>query len=54
MVVIPVKSVSGDSAYSDAHELRTFVKDMGKWYYFEVHCDSHVWTADPGSACGFG
>ena len=39
--------VSGDGAYGDAHEFRKFVKDMVKWYCFEVHCDTHVWTDDP-------
>ena len=39
--------VSGDSAYGDAHEFRKHVQDMEKWYCFEVHCDTHVWTDDP-------
>jgi len=39
--------VSGDSAYGDSHEFRKHVHDMEKWYCFEVHCDTHVWTDDP-------
>lgn len=39
--------VGGDSAYGDAREFRKFVQDMGKWYCFEVRCDTHVWTDDP-------
>ena len=39
--------VSGDGAYGDAHEFRKFVEGMGKWYCFEVHCDTHVWMDDP-------
>jgi SRSO17 transposase len=39
--------VSGDGAYGDAHEFRRHVQDMEKWYCFEVHCDTHVWTDDP-------
>ncbi|MDP2969787.1 MAG: IS701 family transposase [Deltaproteobacteria bacterium] len=39
--------VSGDGAYGDAHEFRKFVDALGKWYCFEVHCDTHVWTEDP-------
>jgi len=39
--------VSGDGAYGDAHEFRKHVQDMEKWYCFEVHCDTHVWTDDP-------
>jgi SRSO17 transposase len=39
--------VSGDCAYGDAHEFRKHVASMGKWYCFEVHCDTHVWADDP-------
>ena len=40
--------VSGDCAYGDAHEFRKHIAEMGKWYCFEVYCDTHVWTDDPG------
>ncbi len=39
--------VTGDGAYGDAHEFRKFVDTLGKWYCFEVHCDTHVWAEDP-------
>ena len=39
--------VSGDSAYGDAHEFRRRVAALDKWYCFEIHSDTHVWTEDP-------
>lgn len=39
--------VTGDCAYGDAHELRKYVAEMGKWYCFEIYSDTHLWAKNP-------
>lgn len=45
---LPYQWVTADGGYGQSHDLRQEVAALGRWYCFEVHCDSEVWRQPPG------
>lgn len=44
---LPYQWVTADAGYGESHDLRQEVAALGRWYCFEVHCDSEVWRQPP-------
>jgi SRSO17 transposase len=44
---LPCQWVAADELYGDSPVFRDGVTDLGKWYFVEVSCSSHVWQEKP-------
>jgi SRSO17 transposase len=44
---LPCQWVAADELYGDSPIFRDGVVDLGKWYFVEVSCSSHVWQEKP-------
>jgi SRSO17 transposase len=44
---LPFRWVAADALYGDAPAFRDGVVDLGKWYFTEVACSTHVWRRRP-------
>jgi SRSO17 transposase len=44
---LPCQWVAADELYGDAPAFRDGVADLGKWYFVEVSCASHIWLEKP-------
>jgi len=44
---LPCQWVAADELYGDSPVFRDGVADLGKWYFAEVSCSSHVWQDKP-------
>ena len=44
---LPFRWVAGDALYGDAPAFLDGVAALGKWYFAEVACSTHVWTEHP-------
>lgn len=44
---VPCQWVAADALYGDSPAFREGVADLGKWYFVEISCSSHVWIERP-------
>jgi SRSO17 transposase len=44
---LPCQWVAADELYGDSPAFRDGVADLGKWYYAEISCSSHIWLEKP-------
>jgi SRSO17 transposase len=44
---LPCQWVAADELYGDSPAFRDGVADLGKWYFVEVSCSSHIWLEKP-------
>lgn len=44
---LPCQWVAADELYGDSPAFRDGVADLGKWYFVEVSCSSHIWLEQP-------
>jgi len=44
---LPCQWVAADELYGDSPAFRDGVADLGKWYFVEVSCSSHIWMERP-------
>lgn len=44
---LPCQWVAADELYGDSPAFRDGVADLGKWYFVEVSCSSHIWIERP-------
>ena len=44
---LPCQWVAADELYGDSPVFRDGVADLGKWYFVEVSCSSHIWLEKP-------
>ncbi|MBN1305629.1 MAG: transposase [Anaerolineales bacterium] len=44
---MPSQRVAADELYGDSPAFRDGVAKLGKWYFVEVSCSSHIWLGKP-------